>query len=87
MNNFKLLNIGFGKIILTNEIIAVVNPHSTLIKRLIQIAKENDKLEDITNGRPTRSVVITKNKIYLSSIQPETMANRLVNDEFVPEEE
>lgn len=87
MNKLKLLNVGFGNIIPSGEVIAIVSPDSSPIKRLIQKAKEekgskNDKgLVDYTQGRKARAVVITEQgKVFLSSLQPETIVNRVKNE-------
>lgn len=83
MKQLKLLNVGFGNIIPSEEVIAIVSPDSSPIKRLIQKAKEeksrNEKaLTDYTNGRKARAVVITNtSRLYLSSLQPETIVNRV----------
>lgn len=78
MSNIKLINIGFGNIVLANRIIAMVSPESAPIKRIIQDARDKGMLVDATYGRRTRAVIITDSEhIILSSIQPETMANRI----------
>jgi len=80
MNNFKLINIGFGNVVLANRIIAIVSPESAPIKRMIQEAREKSILIDATYGRRTRAVIVTDSEhIILSSIQPETVANRIVS--------
>lgn len=74
----KLINIGFGNIVSTNRLIAIVSPESAPIKRIIQEAREKGKLIDATYGRRTRAVIITDSEhIILSAVQPETVANRL----------
>lgn len=78
MTAIKLINIGFGNIVLANRIIAIVSPESAPIKRLIQEARDRKMLIDATYGRRTRAVIITdSDHIILSSIQPETVANRI----------
>lgn len=73
-----MINIGFGNIVLANRIIAIVSPDSAPIKRLIAEAREKNNIIDATYGRKTRAVVVTdSNYIILSSIQPETIANRI----------
>lgn len=80
MPAIKLINIGFGNIVLANRIIAIVSPESAPIKRIIQEAREAGRLIDATYGRRTRAVIITDSEhIILSSIQPETVANRIVS--------
>ncbi|MBE7029643.1 MAG: DUF370 domain-containing protein [Clostridia bacterium] len=74
----KLINIGYGNVVLADKIVAVVSPDSAPIKRIIQEAREKGNLVDASYGRRTRSVIVTdSDHIILSSIQPETIANRL----------
>ncbi len=77
----KLLNIGFGNSIVAERIVAIVNPSSAPMKRLREEAKTNSKLIDATQGRRTRSIIITdSNHVILSAIQAETIAQRLTAD-------
>ncbi|PHV71797.1 hypothetical protein CS063_04370 [Sporanaerobium hydrogeniformans] len=73
------INIGYGNIVSTDRIVAIVAAESAPIKRLINKAKENSELIDATQGRKTRGVIITDNhQVILSALQPETMASRLM---------
>ena len=82
MSAIKLINIGFGNIVLANRIVAIVSPESAPIKRIIQEARDESRLVDATYGRRTRAVIITDSEhIILSSIQPETVANRIATKE------
>ncbi|MEG1537381.1 MAG: DUF370 domain-containing protein [Clostridiales bacterium] len=77
MASVRLINIGYGNIVSAERVIAIVNPESAPIKRIIQDARENGYLIDGTCGRRTRAVIITDSKhIILSAIQPETVGNR-----------
>lgn len=77
----KLLNIGFGNYVMADRIIAIVNPNSAPMKRLKEEAKETKRLIDATQGRKTRSIIITdSNHVILSAIQAETVAQRLMSD-------
>ena len=74
----KLINIGFGNMVASGRIIAIVSPDSAPIKRVISDAREKSRLIDATYGRRTRAVIFTDNNcIVLSAIQPETIAGRL----------
>lgn len=74
----KLINIGFGNIVVANRVIAIVSPESAPIKRVIQEARDANILIDATYGRKTRAVVITDSgHVILSAVQPETVAGRL----------
>ena len=72
-----------------NRLIAIVSPESAPIKRIIQDARDKGVLIDATYGRRTRAVLITdSDHVILSAIQPETVANRIVDhDEDEDEDE
>ena len=76
----KLINIGFGNIVSANRIISIVSPESAPIKRIIQEARERGMLIDATYGRRTRAVIIAdSDHVILSSVQPETVAHRVIS--------
>ena len=84
----KLINIGFGNMVSANRLVAIVSPESAPIKRIIQDAKERGTLIDATYGRRTRAVIVMDSgHVVLSSIQPETVANRFIQTDEVEEEE
>jgi regulator of extracellular matrix RemA (YlzA/DUF370 family) len=63
------------------RIVTLVSPDSAPIKRLIQDAKDEGRVIDVTCGRKTRAVIITDSEhVILAAIQTETIANRLEND-------
>ena len=83
----KLINIGFGNMVSANRLVAIVSPESAPIKRIIQDARDNGNLIDTTYGRRTRAVIITdSDHVILSAVQPETVANRIVDYEDDEEE-
>ena len=78
----QLINIGFGNMISSSRLIAIVSPESAPIKRIIQEAKDKGTLIDATYGRRTIAVIVMdSDHIILSAIQPETVAGRLDNEE------
>ena len=78
----KLINIGFGNMVSANRLVAIVSPESAPIKRIVADARERGSLIDATYGRRTRAVIITdSDHVILSAVQPETVANRLDDDE------
>ncbi len=80
--NLKLLNIGFGNSVVTTRVVAIVNPGSSPMRRLREDARTGNRLIDATQGRKTRSLIITdSNHVILSAIQTETMTQRLENIE------
>lgn len=73
----KFVNIGFGNVVNTDRIVAVVSPDSAPIKRLVQSAREAGKIIDATQGRKTKGVLVTESDcIILSALLPETLAAR-----------
>ncbi len=79
--DIKLINIGFGNIVAAGRVIAVVSPDSAPIKRIIQEARDSERLIDASYGRRTRSVVIMdSDHVVLSAVQPETIAHRMAGD-------
>ena len=85
--DIKLINIGFGNIVSANRIIAIASPESAPIKRIIQEARDAQRLIDATYGRRTRAVVVTdSDHVILSAVQPETVAHRIVDSDDDVEE-
>lgn len=84
--SIQLLNIGFGNMVSANRVIAIISPESAPIKRMVQDARDKSLLIDATYGRKTRAVlVMDSGQIVLSAIQPETVANRIVQHEVEEE--
>lgn len=72
-----LVNIGFGNYVNTQKVVAVVNPDAAPIKRMVQNAREAQKVIDSTQGRRTKSVLVLETEqIVLSAMQPDTIARR-----------
>ena len=73
----KLLNIGFGSMVSANRILAIMEPASAPIKRVMQEAKERGMLIDASYGRSTRSVILMDtDHVILSAQEPEVLAQR-----------
>ena len=84
----KFINIGFGNMVSANRIVAIAAPDSAPIKRLVQDAKEDDRVIDVSCGRRTRAVIITdSDHVILSAIQAETISNRLAYDDSSDDDE
>lgn len=74
----KLINIGFGNVVVANRVVAIVSPESAPIKRIKEDARSQARLIDAIYGRRTRAIIVTdSNHVILSAVQPETMAQRL----------
>ena len=78
----KFINIGFGNMVSAGRIVAIASPDSAPVKRLVQDAREDGRVIDVSCGRRTRAVIITdSDHVILSAIQTETITNRLSSDE------
>ena len=83
----KFINIGFGNMVAADRIVTKVSPDSAPIKRLMQDAKSEGRVIDVSCGRRTRAVIITdSNHIIFSAIQSETIANRLITETDVEDD-
>ena len=83
-----LINIGFGNLVSSARLLAIVSPDSAPIKRLIQDSKDEGRAIDVTCGRRTRAAILTDSEhVILSAIQTETIANRLDDSDAGSDEE
>ncbi|MGW8193102.1 MAG: extracellular matrix/biofilm biosynthesis regulator RemA family protein [Desulforhopalus sp.] len=74
----QLLNIGFGNTVMVERIVAVINTGSSPARKLKEAAKKEGRLIDVTEGRRTRSIlVMDSNHVVLSSVQPDTIGQRM----------
>ena len=74
----RLIHIGFGNIVNTGKIVAIVSPDSAPVKRLVQGAREEGRVIDATQGRKTKAVLVMENsQLVLSALLPETIAGRV----------
>ncbi len=83
----KFINIGFGNMVSAGRIVSIASPDSAPIKRLVQDAREDGRVIDVSCGRRTRSVIITdSDHVILSAIQSETITNRIAYDDTADED-
>ena len=73
----KLINIGFGSMIAASRVLAIMDPDSAPIKRVVQEAKERGMLIDASYGRKTQTVILMDtDHVILSALTPETLGTR-----------
>ena len=73
----NLVNIGFGNLINAERVISIVSPESAPVKRIVQKGKENGTLIDATQGRKTKSVIITdSDNVVLSYMDLKQISQR-----------
>lgn len=74
----KPVNIGSENRVISSRVVAIVNPNSAPVKRMINEAKEDRILIDATGGKPKRSVIITDSgHVILSSITARNLSARI----------
>lgn len=73
----NLVNIGFGNLINADRVISIISPESAPAKRIVSKGKDNGTLIDATQGRKTKSVIITdSDNVVLSYMDLKTIASR-----------
>ena len=78
----KLINIGFGNLVSSDKLIAVVAPDAAPVKRIVQEAKASGMLTDATCGRKSKSVLVSESThVVRSAVSCETIQNRAEESE------
>ena len=73
----KLVNIGFGSMVAAGRILAVVDPDSAPIKRVIQEARDRGMQIDASYGRKTQAVLLMDtDHVILSAQTTQTLGER-----------
>ena len=84
----KLINIGFGSMIAAGRVLAIVEPDSAPIKRVVQEARDRGMLIDASYGRKTKSVILMDtDHVILSAIGPDVIAARWQDKQTITYEE
>ena len=84
----KLINIGFGSMVAAGRVLAIVDPDSAPIKRVVQEARERSMLIDASYGRKTKAAILMDtDHVGLSAMAPETLGARWMDKQEKSEEE
>ena len=84
----KLVNIGFGSMIAAERILAILDPDSAPIKRVVQEARDRGMLIDASYGRKTQAVLLMDtDHVILSALTPQTLLERWQDKETKDTEE
>lgn len=84
----KLINIGFGSLITAERVLAVLEPDSAPIKRVVQEARDRGMLIDASYGRKTKAVVLMDtDHVILSAVSPETIMARWTEKQATVQED
>lgn len=72
-----LVNIGYGNMVNMDKVISVIRADAAPVKRMIQVAKDENMAVDATCGRKTKCVLVMENGyVVLSALLPDTIENR-----------
>ena len=83
----NLINIGFGSLIAARRVLAMLDPDSAPIKRVIQEAKDRGMLIDASYGRKTRCVILMDtDHVILSAMTTETLMARWAGEDTKQED-
>ena len=71
------VNIGFGNFINSSQIVSICRADSAPMKRMVSEARSKGSAVDATQGRKTKSVILTgSGHLVLSALTPETLTAR-----------
>lgn len=73
----SLIPVGFANYVSAGRVVAIGNPASLPVKRLVKQAEERGMVVDLTSGRKVKAVLVLEtNQVVLVARQPETIAAR-----------
>lgn len=83
----KLINIGFSSLVAAGRVLAIMEPDSAPIKRVVQEAKERGMLIDASYGRKTKAVLLMDtDHVILSALTPDALSARWAGKESQEED-
>lgn len=82
----RLADIGFGNLVNTDRIVAVVSADAAPTKRIISAAKEKNMAVDATCGKKTKSVLIMDSGHVILSAKASERISKMSSD-FEQEQE
>ena len=83
----KLIEIGFGSMLAAQRVLAIMDPDSAPIKRVVAEAKERGMLIDASYGRATKSVILMDtDHVILSAMTTDTLSARWAGKDAAEEE-
>ncbi len=73
----KLVDIGGGSYVSATRMVAALSPDSLPVRRIVQDAKNEGRVIDVSCGKKTRTVIVTDSgHIILSAETPECIQER-----------
>ena len=82
-----LINVGYGNIVNMDKVVSIIRTEAAPIKRMIQVAKDNNMAIDATCGRNTKCIlVMDSGHVVLSALLPDTIENRVNENQYREEQ-
>lgn len=82
-----LINVGYGNIVNIDKVVSIIRTEAAPIKRMIQVAKDNNMAIDATCGRKTKCIlVMDSGHVVLSALLPDTIENRVNENQYREEQ-
>lgn len=73
----KFIDVGYKNFVNSAMIVSVTEPKSSPIKRTRMNAEDEGKYIDVTMGKLTKSIIITKTHVIGSALEPSTIIKRM----------
>lgn len=74
----QFVNVGTNSYVNVEEIESISPPESAPIKRMVSLAKDENRCVEINYGKRVKSVIVLRSgKILLSAMLPQTIADRI----------
>lgn len=81
-----LLHVGFRANVVAQRILAICDPDSAPLKRMVRRAREEGSVIDVTYGRRVKTVIVLDTgHVVLAALQPETIAGRFQRESLTRE--
>ena len=78
---------GYGNIVNMDKVVSIIRTEAAPIKRMIQVAKDNNMAIDATCGRKTKCILIMDSgHVVLSALLPDTIENRVNENQYREEQ-
>ena len=82
-----LINVGYGNIVNMDKVVSIIRTEAAPIKRMIQVAKDNNMAIDATCGRKTKCILIMDSgHVVLSALLPDNIENRVNENQYREEQ-
>ena len=73
------MNVGLDNMVAKDEIVSIARPDSVPIKRMIDAHEREHRVINLTRGRRTRAVIITRSGfVILAPLRSQTLAERFL---------